>query len=191
MNYPGGVKNNITSKLDITYGNRGMSLENDINDTNQYYRDIDKAIIYKKPVPIKVSEVDYKSQGKLIRKAYFESPSTTDYNGVYKGRYIDFEAKETMNKTSFPLSNIHEHQINHIKRILEHDGICFLIVRFVKLNKTYLLLGDDFKNFIDKNDRNSIPESYFMEYGYIIKDKYIPKVDYLEIIDKLISGGVL
>lgn len=186
MNYPNNIKKNIIKeKKDVIYGNRGMDLETEINLTNKYYKDTDKAYIYKKPVPIKVTDVDYKSKGKLIRKAYFESPSTTDYNGIYKGRYIDFEAKETNSKTSFPLSNIHKHQIEHIRNIYRHNGICFIIVRFNKINETYLLMSKDFINYIDNVDKKSINIDYFREVGYLLKTKYQPRIDYLEIIDKL------
>ena len=110
MNYPNGIKkevNHTKNKKDIAYDNRGMSLENDINISNEYYRSIDKAIIYKKPTPIKITKVDYPSRDKaVITEAFFTVPSTTDYNGLYKGYYIDFEAKETINRTSFSLSNI-------------------------------------------------------------------------------------
>lgn len=186
MNYPNKIKINPCIKTNnVNYGNRGMSLENDLNITNQYYADIDKAFIYKKAIPIKVTEVDYKNKGKLIKKAYFESPSTTDYNGIYKGKYIDFEAKETNNKTSFPLNNIHNHQIEHIRNINRHNGICFIMVRFNKLDQTYLLMSDKFIDYIDKCEQKSIPIIYFKEHGYLIKEKYQPRVDYLEIIDKM------
>lgn len=191
MNYPGGIKKIVNTKININYGNRGMDLESEINDSNNYYKEIDKAIIYKKPTPIKIAEVEYKNKSKIIKKAFFENPSTTDYNGIYNGRYIDFEAKETNNKTSFPLSNIHIHQIDHIKKILKHNGICFLIVRFKKTNETYLLLGKDLEKFLKENERSSIPKTYFDKVAFKIKDKYIPKVDYLEIIDELIKGGCL
>ena len=116
MNYPTGVKKNITSSPKVReYKNLGMNLESDINNTNLYYIEKEKAYIYKKPTPIKLVKVDYK-KGK-IEEAYFEKPSTTDYNGIYKGKYIDFEAKETTNKNGFPLNNIHKHQINHIRNI--------------------------------------------------------------------------
>jgi len=119
------------------YKNRGTNLENDINQSNKYYIDSKKAFIYKKPTPIKISKVDYPTKtnkvGKIvIKEAYFDSPSTTDYNGIYKGKYIDFEAKETKNKTSFPLENIHKHQIEHLKNITESGGIGFIIVRFTE-----------------------------------------------------------
>ncbi len=193
MNYPNGIKKEVVtrkSKDTISYQNRGMSLENDINTSNEYYREIDKAYVYKKPTPIKVTKVDYPSRDKtVIREAFYTVPSTTDYNGLYKGYYIDFEAKETISKTSFSLSNIHAHQIKHLENIDRHQGIAFLIVRFTKLNETYLLLAKDLTNFLNTNDRKSIPLSYFKEYGYLIKDNYNPRVDYLKIIDQLIGGN--
>src|SRR5574344_2227158 len=134
----------------VAYGNRGMGLEADINCTNEYYLLKNIASIYKKPTPITIAKVDYSNQ--VIKEAYFKTPSTTDYNGIYKGKYIDFEAKETKNKTSFPLSNIHEHQIEHLKRIVKHGGIGFIIVRFVTLDKTYLLLEKELTSYLNNND---------------------------------------
>ena len=114
MNYPNGIKKikhdeNTEKQLKhINHQNRGMTLESEINQSNEYYREIDKAYIYKKPTPIKITKVDYPSRDKtVIKEAFFTIPSTTDYNGLYKGKYIDFEAKETRSKTSFSLSNNH------------------------------------------------------------------------------------
>ena len=162
-----------------------MTLESEINDSNKYYLEKDIAVIYKKPTPIKV----VKQVNEKITDAYFEKPSTTDYSGLYKGKYIDFEAKETKNNTSFPIKNIHPHQIKHLENVIKHQGICFLIVRFVNINETYLLFGTDFIHFIKTQTRKSIPLSYFKEKGHIIKDKLMPKVDYIKIIDKY--GGIL
>ncbi len=182
MNYPGGIKKKKTTSI-ITYKNRGMTLEAELNESNNYYKEQKRAFIYKKPTPIKLVKVDYHKN--LIKEAYFDSPSTTDYNGIYKGQYIDFEAKETMNKTSFPIKNIHPHQIEHMKNIVSANGISFLIVRFKKLEETYLLRTEDFINFIENTTRKSIPLIYFREKGYLIKEKILPRIDYLKIIDKL------
>lgn len=187
MNYPSGVKHN-NIKQDINYSNRGMTLEEELNSSNEYYREIDKAIIYKKPTPIKITKVDYPSrQTTTIKEAFFTTPSTTDYNGIYKGYYIDFEAKETKSKTSFSLNNIHSHQIDHLKRIKEHGGISFIIVRFTSLNKTYLLETNPLCYFIDNNKRKSIPIKYFEENGYLIKDSLKPVIDYLKVIDYILE----
>ncbi|MDD3821503.1 MAG: Holliday junction resolvase RecU [Bacilli bacterium] len=190
MKYPGGIKQPVAKN--INYGNRGTGLENDINITNQYYRDIKKAIIHKKPTPIQITKVNYKSrQEVIIKEAFFKAPSTTDYNGIYQGKYIDFEAKETKSNTSFPLTNIHTHQINHIKEVIEHGGISFLIIRFVQREQNFLLKGEDFISFLNENKRRSLPISFFMEKGYLISEKYNPRLDYLEVVDKIYFGGEL
>ena len=166
------------------YANRGMILENDLNETNKYYLQNNIAVIYKKPTPIKVVNVEYPKN--IIREAYFSEPSTLDYIGIYKEKYIEFDAKETISKTSFPISNIHKHQLEHIKRIIKFGGITFLIVRFTSLNETYLLLGSDLLDFINNNKRKSIPINYFKERGFYIEFKYTPRLDYIKIIDKLL-----
>ena len=173
------IKNN---KL-INYGNRGMTLENDINLTNDYYKEKKIALIYKKPIPIKVLRVnDTKTR---IKDGFYETKSTLDYSGIYKEKYIEFDAKETNSRTSFPLSNIHMHQIEHIKNIIYYGGIAFLIIRFNSYNETYLLLGNDLISYIDSNTRKSIPYSYFKDNCKEIKLLYSPRLDYLKIIDIL------
>lgn len=186
MKYPGGFKKQGSSI--INYANRGMSFEADINITNTYYKDNDVAIIYKKPTPITINKVDYKSRvDAVIKEAHFKTPSTTDYNGVYKGKYIDFEAKETK-LNYFPLSNIHNHQIEHLKSIVRHGGIGFILVDFTKLDKIFLLEADKLFSFIENNTRKSIPLEYFEEFGYLIKPKFNPRIDYLSIIDQIYGG---
>ena len=188
MNYPNGIKKTTMTNI-ISHKNRGMTLEAEINISNEYYKEIDKAYIYKKPTPIKITKVDYPSRDiALIKEAFFTTPSTTDYNGLYKGYYIDFEAKETKSSTSFALTNIHEHQIEHLKNIDKHNGIAFLIVRFTTLNETYFLTAKNLLKFILENDRKSIPIEYFRENAHLIKDGYRPRIDYLKIVDNIIGG---
>ena len=173
----------IKYKKNIGYANRGMFLEHIINNANTYYLSKDIAVIYKKPTPIKVLNVAYRSsKTTLIDKAVFSETSTLDYNGVYKGKYIEFDAKECKNSTSFPLSNIKPHQIEHIKNVMRHNGIVFLII-FMN-NKFYLLKGDSLISFIDNNNRKSIPYEYIEEKGYIIKEGYMPRIDYIKAIDE-------
>lgn len=194
MNYPNGIKkqqvtNKVSYDSNLSHKNRGMTLEYELNLSNEYYREIDKAYIYKKPTPIKIVKVDYPSRDKtVIKEAYFTIPSTTDYNGIYKGKYIDFEAKETHSKTAFALTNIHPHQINHLKNISNHDGIAFLIVRFTILNETYLLTEQKFRNYIETTNKKSIPITFFQKEAYLLKDGYKPRIDYLKIVDELIGG---
>jgi len=177
MLYPGCIKKEY--KRNISHKNRGMKLENLINQSNEYYIENDIAIIYKKPTPILVCNVDYKKN--KILEGYYKIPSTLDYNGIYKGKYIDFDAKETLNKTSFPLSNVHEHQLLHMKRVIKHGGISFLII---KINSLYYLLdGNLILEFIDNNERKSIPYNFIKKNGLLIKEGIRPALDYIKVID--------
>lgn len=173
------------NKSKSNFANRGMVLENDINVTNEYYIEKEIALIYKKPTPIKITKVNYDKS--KITEAFFESPSTLDYNGLYKGKYIEFDAKETQSKTSFALANIHNHQLEHIKKVYKLNGLVFLIIRFVLLNETYILMGRDFLEFINNNNRKSIPYSYIKEKGFPIELKYIPRLDYLKVLDRIME----
>ena len=194
MNYPNGIKkpqNIDISTKPVDYKNRGMTLEGEINQSNEYYIEIGKAFIYKKPTPIKIVNVDFPSKNKaVIKEAYFSTPSTTDYNGLYKGKYIDFEAKETKSKTAFALTNIHPHQIKHLENIDNNGGIAFIIVRFTTLNEIYLITAERFLNYINNNDKKSVPLEYFKTDAYLIKDGYRPRIDYLKVVDILIGGKI-
>ena len=72
-----------------------------------------------------------------------------------------------------------------LKNVYRHGAIAFLIVRFTKQNKTFLLPAESLFDFLKNNTRKSIPINFFEENGYIIKDKYNPKIDYIEILDKV------
>ena len=170
--------------ISFSHGNRGMDLEEDINLSNDYYKQKGLCLITKRPTPINVVKVDY-SKGAIITNAYFEKQSTTDYNGVYKGRYIDFEAKSTIKTTSFPLANISKHQIEHLTNVLKHNGIAFFIIEFAKLNKTFLLDASYVIDFYENGKRKSIPYKTILEQGHEIKKGLSPRLDYLEIIEKI------
>lgn len=184
MKYPNNIKKNYHKE--INYKNRGMNLETIINEASAYYRDNDLAIIYKKSTPIGVVDVDYK-QG-IIKKAYYKEPSTLDYNGIYKGKYIEFDAKECYSKTSFPLKNISDHQLKHLEKIIKHGGICFLVIAIN--DKYYLLKGEDLLSFINNNDRKSIPLAYIVENGWNINYNYNIGLDYLKGIEQAYEGAI-
>jgi recombination protein U len=183
INYPNKKTITTHTKEYINYGKRGMKLEDAINLTNSYYLDNDIAIVHKKPTPIQIIKLD--SQKGRIVDAFFKSPSTTDYNGIYKGKYIDFEAKETNNLTSFPMSNIHEHQIKHLYSVIQQGGIAFILVYFKKKDEIYLLDGKIVYQYYMSNERKSIPYQTFKEKGHFIKQGYVNRVDYLSIIDEV------
>lgn len=183
-------KKNVNNK-DERFSNRGMSLEEDINETNDYYRTHNIAIIHKKPTPLQIVNVNYpKRSAAVVTEAYFKKPSTTDYNGVYKGLYIDFEAKETRNKTSFPLKNFHDHQINHMKEVINHGGFTFALLRFSLFDEVYLLKAEVLLSYYDNQDinRKSISKKDIEAKGYHIPLGYHPRIDYLKLIDNILAA---
>ena len=193
IKYPNGQaykKNEVSkrkkssSEISISSANRGMDFEKNINLSNEYYKDHNICLITKRPTPINVVKVDY-SKGAKITHAYFEEQSTTDYNGVYKSRYIDFEAKNTKNKTSFPLNNITVHQIEHLKRVINHGGIAFFIIQFESLGKVYILDAKYVIHFYENEERKSIPLSCFEESGIEVEQSFNPRLKYIDAIEKL------
>ena len=180
----------ITStKKETIYSSRGMILENLLNQTNELYRLQKRAVIHKKPTPIQIVKVNYpKRSAAQITEAYFRQASTTDYNGVYKGRYIDFEAKETKNKTSFPLKNIHEHQLSHMKECSEQRGITFVIIYYSSQKEFYLVEYTSLEKYIEESDQNrqSIPLSYLKKVGYPIQLSLQMTLNYLDAVDELL-----
>lgn len=188
MNYPNKKVSKTVNNSSRNHSKLGMNLENDINITNAYYLDEDKAIIYKKPTPIKIVKVDYASRNTAkITEAYYNEPSTTDYNGIYKGKYIDFEAKECHSKTSFSFSSIHKHQIKHLERCLNHGGITFIILRMAYFDETYLIKALDFLDFYKGKSRKSLSYNWIKEHGYLISYHYSKPCDYLQVVDKVFS----
>lgn len=186
IGYPTKKKTNLI-KAPSDSSRRGLSFEEDINQSNNAFLDLNLANIHKKPTPITIVKVDYPSRSKAkITEAYFKIPSTTDYNGVYKGKAIDFEAKETASKTSFSLSNLHPHQIKHMQNVKEHGGICFLLIRFSSLNETYYLSIDKLIEFTNNQERKSLPYDWIKTNGYLIPYTYRIPVNYLTILDQLI-----
>lgn len=190
VQYPGGIKKNYLPKkkpiLSTSKGfkNRGMGLESDINASNDFYNSENIALIHKRPTPINVVKVDYQ-RGAKITHAYFEKQSTTDYNGVFQKRYLDFEAKSTQSKTSLPISNITTHQVEHLRRVIEHGGIAFFIIGFEALSETYLLKAEDFLAFMASAKRQSLPYRWIKEKGAAIPFGMRPRLDYLKVVQQL------
>ena len=187
VNYPNKKKATISitsSKPKHYTSHRGMSLEEDIGLSNEYYLINDIAVIYKKPTPVQIVKVDYprRSSAKIV-EAYYKKPSTTDYNGIYKGKYIDFEAKETKSDT-FPFANIFKHQIDHLKRVIDHGGIAFVIIAFTHRNEVYLIDASHMIEAYYHSSRKSIKYETIKEQGHLIKQGFNPRLSYLDIIDE-------
>ncbi len=180
----------IVKKRNLKKANLGTDFETKINNSNQYYLNKGIASIYKKPTPIQIVRVDYPARNKArIVEAYYRTPSTTDYNGIYRGYHIDFEAKCCHN-TSFSFAHIFTHQIEHLMTIDRLGGIAFLIIEFPIHKEVYLLpakkLYAKYEQSL-KGGKKSISYKEFQEEAYLITEKINPAIDYLKIVDLLIE----
>lgn len=162
----------------INNKNRGMSLEQEINETNEYYIENNIALVHKKATPITI----VKCNDNKITEAYFNEKSTTDYNGCYEGIYIDFEAKSTIKKASFPLANILPNQIEQARNVLKQKGVSFFLVEFSELNRYFVLPSKILLNYIDNTITSSIPLKFFEDHGYELIRQLNPPLDYIEIL---------
>lgn len=117
-------------------GLRGSTFEELINRTNQQYREQNLALIQKIPTPITPIQIDQKSRH--ITLAYFDQKSTVDYLGVVQGIPVAFDAKECQNDT-FPLQNIHAHQVEFMEDFEKQQGVSFFLIYFTNRDIFYYL----------------------------------------------------
>lgn len=168
-------------------GLRGSSLEENINFTNEKYRQRGLALLQKVPTPI--TPVKINPENKTITLAYFEKQSTVDYIGVAQGIPICFDAKETSHK-SLPLQNIHKHQIEFMADFRDQRGLAFLLVHFTALDEYYLLPFETLEEFWmkgEKGGRKSIPLDVF-EQKYRIQKTGNGLLHYLEAVSLYLEG---
>lgn len=159
-----------------TYANRGMTLERLIELTNNQYNRDQVAIIQKVPTPVKV--IKTLPYGQV--KGHWEKKSTVDFIGCYRGEYICFDAKES-DKVSFPLANIENHQLEHMKSVTAHGGIAFLIIYMRAHDKYFRLDYKALEHFISTSERKSIPLTYLEEKATAIETDHNGYViNYLE-----------
>ena len=127
-----------------TRGLRGSALEDIINRSNDSYREKKLALIQKVPTPITPISIDKESRH--ITLAYFDQKSTVDYIGAVQGSPVCFDAKECAVET-FPLHNIHPHQIAFMREFEEQGGISFIILSYTVKNEIYYLPFDEILRF--------------------------------------------
>ncbi len=130
-----------------TRGLRGSALEDLLNVTNDIYSSAGLALIQKIPTPITPMEIDKNTRH--ITLAYFDRRSTVDYIGVVQSIPVCFDAKECASDT-FPLSNIHEHQMDFMEKFEAQHGISFLIISFTSRDEVFLLPFREVQKYWDR-----------------------------------------
>lgn len=159
-------------------GLRGSSLEEMINLTNEKYREEGLALIQKIPTPITPIEIN--QQTRHITLAYFDQKSTVDYIGAIQGLPVCFDAKECHTDT-FPLQNVHEHQVEFMRRFEEQGGIAFFVIYFTHLDLFYYLTFRQFLGFWERKEaggrksfrRDELDEAFYFERSGMLLVPYL------------------
>ncbi|TXR62109.1 Holliday junction resolvase RecU [Bacillus sp. AY18-3] len=171
-------------------GNRGMAFEKLINLSNEMYQREGVALINKRATPVKVLKMVY---GR-VKDGYYESKSTVDYDGVYKGRAVAFEAKSTNKINRFDLKNIAQHQLDYLEKAENMGAICFFLIGFTKDQSTFAIPLSVIQSYVRMSQqpkgKKSIPRTDFDIYGYLVEQTERAPVDYLQYIDETVAPAM-
>ena len=164
-------------------GLRGSTLEDMINKTNEKYRENGLALIQKIPTPI--TPIKMEPETRHITLAYFEQKSTVDYIGAVQGIPVCFDAKEC-NTDTFPLANIHEHQVEFMRCFEKQDGVAFILISYTHRNEYYYLT---FKKLTEFWDRAAEGGRKSFRYEELDPEYFLPRqrgvlVPYLDALQK-------
>ena len=164
-------------------GLRGSTLEDFINRTNERYQQQGLALIQKIPTPITPVRMD--KDHRQLTLAYFDQRSTVDYIGAVQGIPVCFDAKECSMDT-FPLHNIHEHQMTFMRDFEKQDGISFFLIYYSTKNLLYYMRFEEIEVFWERMKQGGrksgrfeeLDEEYFM---HLRQGVFVP---YLEMLQK-------
>lgn len=162
-------------------GLRGSTLEDMINRTNDRYLEQGLALIQKIPTPITPVRMD--KEHRQITLAYFEQRSTVDYIGAVQGIPVCFDAKECHTDT-FPLHNVHEHQMVFMENMEKQGGVAFLLISYTARNRFYYMRFQEIAQFWNRSMRGGrksirieeLDPAYFLD---MKGGGYIPYLDAL------------
>ena len=153
-------------------GLRGSTLEEVINRLIEEYRSSGLALIQKVPTPITPINID--NDTRHITLAYFDHKSTVDYIGAVQGIPVCFDAKECAEDT-FPLQNIHEHQVKFMEDFEAQKGIAFLVIYYSGREMYYYMTFKEllkFWNRAKEGGRKSFRYEELDEKYFLCKDGY-------------------
>ncbi len=164
-------------------GLRGSLFEEEINRTNELYREQKLALIQKVPTPITPMKID--NETRHITLAYFDSKSTVDYIGVIQGVPVCFDAKECKD-TTFALQNVHPHQVEFMRAFEEQEGLAFFLISFTSQEFYYYMPLRNFLPFWERA-QNGGRKSFRMDeldMNWVLPVKKGVLVPYLEMINR-------
>ena len=163
-------------------GLRGSTLEEMVNRTNDYYLERGLALIQKIPTPITPVKMD--KEHRQITPAYFEKRSTVDYIGAVQGIPVCFDAKECVADT-FPLQNVHEHQVRFMRDFEQQEGVAFLIIYYSERNELYYMRFQELLRFWERAETGGRKSIRYEELDarFFMKVEHGYQVPYLDAIN--------
>lgn len=140
-------------------------------------------MIQKIPTPITPVKID--KEQRHITLAYFDQRSTVDYIGAVQGIPVCFDAKECAADT-FPLQNVHRHQVDFMEEFERQSGIAFLLILYTGRNQLYYMRFRELKKFWERMTGGGRKSIRFEELdpGFFFSLKNGCFVPYLEEIQK-------
>ena len=157
-------------------GLRGSTLEDLINRSNEKYEESGLALVQKIPTPITPINIDKTTRH--ITLAYFDQKSTVDYIGVVQGIPVCFDAKECAADT-FPLANLHPHQVAFMTDFEKQQGVSFLLLYFSSRQEFYYMPYSEMMEFWNRMERggrksfliSELDPSYYLD---VTNDSFLP-----------------
>lgn len=172
----------------INYGKRGQAFENLLNYSNEVYKNKGIAIINKRPTPMKIIGKTRGNQHICV----FDKKSTVDFDGIYNGKAIAFEAKST-NEKRLPFSIITDEQIKYLDTAEKQGAISFLIVEMKVTRQVFLVPNGMLQKYVREaknGGRKSIPLRDLEVYAHLVKSQNGIPLDYLSVVDNLIYSEI-
>lgn len=167
--------------------NRGKRTEQMLIQSNRQYYLQAQAFIIKQNPEVKTLRG---ANGKIAETFYAEK-SGLDYVGLIPGgQFVTFDAKETANKSSFPLKNIKRHQVNTTDVVHAFEGVAFMIVHFTSLSRMFLLPAEVLKKAFQESENGgskSIPLKTFEQEAIEVKSGNGCHIDWLSAMAKLVE----
>lgn len=180
FNYPGNRKRKYKPKK-TSKANLGKGFEQLILATNNWYLAHGWAVVHKVEPTIQIQQNI--PPNKII--GYKKGKGFVDFFGCYQGRALAFEAKKTDSRTSFPLKNIMQHQMDCLKFWKDQGGIAFFLICFEKLGECYFVKYEQVESWWEKaqkGGRKSIPYDFFLLECEQVKTQRGVPYDYLPCI---------
>lgn len=165
--------------------NLGMPFEQLIERANDFYKERGIALINKIPTSFKIERrYDPRLKKRIIVSAYPERKSSVDFIGQYYMLPVAFEAKSTENKTSFPLKNIKEHQLDYLRRSYSLNALSFVLIECKTIKTIFRIKYEQIERFMKTEKRKSIPFDFLQQHAYVCEFNKFAVLDYLaELLD--------